>query len=83
VNPKSGMLFIDFATGTALSLTGTADVIWDGPELHAFEGAQRLLRFRVTEGVRIEKATPLRWSEPEYSPHLAGTGMWKGAAVTT
>jgi hypothetical protein len=79
VNPKSGMLFIDFEAGTALSLTGTADVIWDSPELNAFEGAQRLVRFRVAEGVRIEKATPLRWSEPEYSPHLAGTGVWERA----
>lgn len=82
VNPKSGMLFIDFAAGTALSLTGTAEVIWDGPELDAFEGAQRLLRFGVSEGVRIEKATPLRWSEPEYSPHLQGTGSWDREQAT-
>lgn len=83
VNPKAGLLFVDFTTGTALSLTGTADVIWDGPELDGFDGAQRLLRFRVNEGVRIEKATPLRWSEPEYSPHLAGTGVWNDAVATT
>jgi hypothetical protein len=76
VNPKTGLLFVDFATGDVLTLTGTAEVIWDGPELASFEGAQRLLRFRVSEGLRIEKATPLRWSEPEYSPHLAGTGTW-------
>ncbi len=83
VNPKAGLLFIDFTTGTALSLTGTADVIWDGPELASFDGAERLVRFRVSEGVRIEKATPLRWSDPEYSPHLAGTGVWNRAPVTT
>jgi predicted pyridoxine 5'-phosphate oxidase superfamily flavin-nucleotide-binding protein len=77
VNPKTGLLFVDFATGDMLTLTGTADVIWDGLELAGFEGAERLLRVRVSEGLLIEKATPLRWSEPEYSPHLAGTGAWR------
>jgi uncharacterized protein len=81
VNPGAGLLFVDFTTGDALTLTGTAEVIWDGPELASFTGAQRLLRFRVNEGLRIEKATPLRWSEPEYSPHLAGTGTWPAIAA--
>jgi predicted pyridoxine 5'-phosphate oxidase superfamily flavin-nucleotide-binding protein len=80
VNPKSGILVIDFERGDLLSLTGDADVIWDGPELAGFPGAQRLLRFRVRAGVRIEDGTPLRWSEPAYSPHLAGTGTWQDGA---
>lgn len=77
LDPHAGMIFIDFASGTVLSLTGEADVIWEGPELAAFAGAQRLLRFRVTEGLVIENAVPLRWSEPELSPKLAGIGTWE------
>jgi predicted pyridoxine 5'-phosphate oxidase superfamily flavin-nucleotide-binding protein len=77
LDPHAGMIFIDFTSGDLLSLTGEADVIWDGPELAAFAGAQRLLRFRVSEGVFIENAVPLRWSASELSPKLAATGSWE------
>lgn len=82
-NPRAGLLFIDFDSGDWLSLTGEAEVIWDGPEVEAFAGAQRLLRFRVDEGVRIENAIPLRWSAPEQAPQLAATGSWAGAERST
>jgi len=77
LDPHAGLIFINFPSGDLLSLTGEADVIWDGPELAAFVGAQRLLRFRVSEGVFIENAVPLRWLEPEMSPKLATTGSWE------
>ena len=75
-NPRAGITFVDFATGDVLMLTGTAEVIWDGPELASFAGALRLLRFTVAEGVRLARALPLRWSAPEYAPQLARTGAW-------
>ncbi|XXX74751.1 pyridoxamine 5'-phosphate oxidase family protein [Sorangium sp. So ce134] len=77
LNPRAGVLFVDFASGGVLSLTGEAEVLWDGPELAAFAGAQRLLRFRVAEGVWIEDAAPLRWSAPVAAPQLAATGSWE------
>lgn len=80
LDPRAGMIFVDFASGGLLSLTGEADTLWDGPELVAFAGAERLLRFRVAEGVWIEQAAPLRWSAPEQAPQLAATGSWEGAA---
>ena len=76
LEPRAGILFVDFASGDLLSLTGTADVIWHGPELAAFAGAVRLLRFRVAEGVLLETAIPLRWSAAEPAPQLAATGSW-------
>jgi hypothetical protein len=76
LEPRAGLLFVDFAAGDVLSLTGAAEVVWDGPELAAFAGAERLLRFRVAEGVRIGNAVPLRWSPPEAAPQLAATGSW-------
>jgi predicted pyridoxine 5'-phosphate oxidase superfamily flavin-nucleotide-binding protein len=75
-NPRAGVVFIDFDAGDVLSLTGEAEVIWDGPELAAFAGAERLFQLRVTEGVRIEGAVPLRWTAPELAAQLAATGSW-------
>ena len=79
IDPRAGLLFIDFATGDLLSLTGAAEIVWQGAELAGFAGAERLLRLRVTEGSFIEHAVPLRWSAPEPAPQLAATGTWDGA----
>ncbi len=77
LNPRAGLLFVDFARGSVLSLTGRAEIVWDGPEVAAFAGARRLLRFHVEGGVRLEGAVPLRWSAPEQAPQLAATGSWQ------
>ncbi len=77
-HPVAGLLFVDFDSGALLSLVGKAQVIWDGPDLAAFAGAERLLRVRVDEGVLIEGALPLRWTAPEFAPQLARTGSWNG-----
>jgi uncharacterized protein len=76
LNPHAGLLFVDFDQGNLLYLTGTAEVIWEGDEISAYEGAERLLRFRLNYGYRVEGSLPLRWSEPEFSPFLARTGSW-------
>ncbi|WP_026872048.1 pyridoxamine 5'-phosphate oxidase family protein [Inquilinus limosus] len=78
-DPRAGLVFVDFDTGGVLLLTGTAEVVWDGPEVAAFAGAERLLRFRLEEGLWIEEAVPLRWSAPEQAPQLAATGIWDEA----
>ena len=76
VNPRAGLLFIDFDSGDLLYLAVTAEIVWDGPELQAFEGAQRLLRFKVRSMKRVEASLPLRWGQAELSPVLAPTGHW-------
>ncbi|NJR17493.1 MAG: flavin-nucleotide-binding protein [Calothrix sp. CSU_2_0] len=76
LNPHAGLLFVDFDRGNLLYLTGTAEVIWEGDEIIAYEGAERLLRFRLNYGYRVEGSLPLRWFDPEFSPFLAGTGSW-------
>jgi hypothetical protein len=78
VNPRAGLAFVDFAAGDLLSLTGTAEIVWDGDELAAFAGAQRLVRLRVTAGAWLASAVPLRWSAPEEARELAATGTWGG-----
>ena len=76
LNPRAGLLFVDFEQGNLLYLTGTAQVIWDGTEISTYAGAERLLRFYLQQGYRVEGSLPLRWTKPEFSPYLARTGSW-------
>ena len=80
VNPSAGFLVLDFARGSVLSLTGAASVNWDEEAAAAFEGAERLLEFRVQSGWLWHDILS-GWSEAEQSPHLRDTGTWpEGAA---
>ena len=78
VHPRAGLLFIDFENGDLLHVTATAEIVWNGPEVDAFEGAERLLRLRVEQVLRRPGALPLRWGGAELSPHLARMGHWVG-----
>ncbi|MFC4471165.1 pyridoxamine 5'-phosphate oxidase family protein [Streptomyces xiangluensis] len=60
-DPRAGLLFLDWTTGTTLQLTGTAHIEF-APD------GERTVRFTVTEAVETPGASPLRWSAPEYSP---------------
>lgn len=79
LNPKAGLLFVDFERGDLLYLSGEAEVIWEGEEVRAFDEAERLLRFHIKEGIYVEGSLPLHWSSPEISPFLANTGSWETA----
>lgn len=74
-NPRAGLLFIDFETGDLLYLAVEAEIIWEGEPLKAFEGAQRLLRFRVGEVRLVKAALPLRWGPVQVSPFLEHAGQ--------
>ncbi|MEC4884355.1 MAG: pyridoxamine 5'-phosphate oxidase family protein [Scytonema sp. PMC 1070.18] len=76
LNPRAGLLFVDFDRGNLLYLTGTAEVIWEGAEISTYAGAERLLRFHLQQGYRVEGSLPLRWSNPEFSRFLDNTGSW-------
>lgn len=76
VNPRAGLLFADFDNGDLLYLAVTAEIIWDGPEVASFTGAQRLLRFKAQSMRLVENSLPLRWGEAELSPVLETTGAW-------
>lgn len=82
VEPRAGLLFIDFDGGDLLYIACEAEIIWDGPEVAAFAGAERLVRFHLREVIRVRDSLPLRWSGIAYSPMLNGTGTWEQAAQT-
>lgn len=77
VNPRAGLLFIDFSTGEMLLLTGRVEIVWDGPEVDAFAGAERAWTFDLDHGVRLPDALPIRWANEEYSPNTLITGTWQ------
>ncbi|MBY5342873.1 MULTISPECIES: pyridoxamine 5'-phosphate oxidase family protein [Rhizobium] len=64
VNPKAGLVFIDFETGDVLQMTGRVEVLLDSPEVASFQRAERLWRFTPEEIVLRPDALPLRWSLP-------------------
>ena len=84
LNPRAGLLFVDFDSrserlreqGNLIYLTGTAEVIWEGTQINEYEGAERLFRFRLEQGYRVEGSLPLRWSSPVFSPFLDRMGSW-------
>ena len=81
-NDRAGLLFIDFENGDLLYVAARAEVIWDGPEVKAFTGAQRLVRYRIEDVLRIEDALPARFSAAVSSPLNERTGSWEEAGRT-
>ncbi|QEI06537.1 flavin-nucleotide-binding protein [Pigmentiphaga aceris] len=61
VNPRAGLLFVDFASGSLLHLTGDAEVMPDRVGTADFPGAERLWRFTPRQVVYRANALPLRW----------------------
>lgn len=77
LNPRAGLLFIDFERGDLLYLAADAEIILEGPERDAFTGAERLLRFRIRCVRHVSRALPLRWGgNVQLSPFLENTGDW-------
>ena len=70
VNPRAGLLFIDYETGDCLHLAVRATIDWDPVETAAVAGAKRLLRLEVIRVRRVQAWLPLRWGRVEMSPHL-------------
>ena len=79
INPRAGLLFIDFETGDILQLTGTAEIITESPEIDAFEGAERIWTFRPHKVVLRRGASALRWKmrEDAFSGKSLRTGSWE------
>lgn len=70
VNPRAGLLFVDFARGDVMHLDASAEVVVGRPDVEAYPGAERLLRLRV-DGVTWRRgALSLQWTEPQPSSHL-------------
>lgn len=76
MDARTGCWFADFETGDVLYLTGRTEIVWDGAEVDAFDGAERLMRFRLDEAVLTPAVLPLKSEFGGFSPTLARTGDW-------
>ncbi|HDR9095949.1 pyridoxamine 5'-phosphate oxidase family protein [Burkholderia vietnamiensis] len=73
LDPRAGLLFVDFDSGDLLYVAADAEIVWDGPLVASFDGAQRVVRFRVREVRRTRRVLPLRWSPVERAPQFAAS----------
>lgn len=72
-HPPAGLLLINFDEGHTLQIAGRARVVWDVRRASEFEGAERLVEFRVAEVIETLNATVLRWRSAG-TPRLNSTG---------
>lgn len=83
VNPKGGLLFIDFEKGDVVMLSGRVEILSDDDvEVRGFKGAERAWRFTLDHGHYFSDALPFRSQLEGYSPNTLITGDWKEAAAT-
>ena len=61
LDPRVGMLFVDFETGSMLQLTGRASIDWDSEAVPRIPGARRLVTIDIEAVVELPGALPLRW----------------------
>jgi predicted pyridoxine 5'-phosphate oxidase superfamily flavin-nucleotide-binding protein len=62
VNPRAGLVFVDFETGDILQMTGEATVILDAQETARLPGAERLWKFQPRRILYRAQALPVRWT---------------------
>ena len=74
VDPRAGLLFVDFRAGTMLHLSGRARVVWDVPAALALSGVERQILFDLDGVVRRENACPFAFDFLGYSSHLDESG---------
>ncbi len=61
LDPRAGLLFVDFESGGLLQLTGRTRIDWDSDAVVRVPGARRLVHFEIEEVVELPRAVPLRW----------------------
>ena len=61
LDPRAGFLFVDFASGSLLQLTGRTTIDWDSDAVATIPGARRLVALDIEEIVELPSAVPLRW----------------------
>lgn len=78
LDPRAGLLFVDFATGDLLHLSGRVTIDWS-PGEGAPQGSERVWRLRLEGAIRRRAALPLRMELRDYAPTSLETGIWSEA----
>jgi hypothetical protein len=61
LDPRAGLLLIDFENGHTLHLSGTARVDWDEARAAEWPGAQRVVDMEIEHVVQLDNRVALRW----------------------
>lgn len=64
MDPRVGLLFVDFESGGLLQIAGRARIDWNPGDVSRHPGAQRLVTVDIEEVVELREVLPLRWSAP-------------------
>ncbi|MBN8892273.1 MAG: pyridoxamine 5'-phosphate oxidase [Rhodospirillales bacterium 70-18] len=73
LDPRAALLFVDFASGDLLHVSGRVEIDW-APA--AFEGAERVWHLDIAAAWRRRTAVPLRWGAAQPAPTTLQTGVW-------
>lgn len=61
VDPRAGLLFLDFQQGHAVHMTATAEVVWKGDEPSIYGDGDRMLRLSLIKAQVVYNALPYIW----------------------
>jgi predicted pyridoxine 5'-phosphate oxidase superfamily flavin-nucleotide-binding protein len=71
LDPRAGLLFVDFAAGATIQMTGAAEIRWNFETTNpAHAGAQRMVAFDVECVTRIDDALPAGWEFLSHAPQF-------------
>ena len=62
VNPRAGLLVVDWESGDLLFVAVRVEIVWEGEEVERLKGARRVLVMMVAESIRMASAVALRWT---------------------
>jgi len=75
-DPRAALVFTDFGTGDMLWISGKATVRFEGTDIDAFDGAERMFDFQLTHARLARGCFPLRSQDVGYARQLEKTGHW-------
>lgn len=81
LNPRAGLVFVDFSSGDILQVSGRVVLDFDAGDVRFFQGAERLWHLDVERWVLRRGALSLRGDGGELSPNSGLTGSWEETAA--
>jgi uncharacterized protein len=67
LDPRVGLLFLDWTRGTLLQVSGRATIDWSERAAAELPGAQRVVRLRIDAVRETVHGVPMTWSAPVFS----------------
>lgn len=72
LEPRCGLLFIDFDTGACVHIAARAEMVWDGALLAGLPRALRALRLRIEQVVSVAGGLPVAFRAPSEGTTMDG-----------